>query len=197
MLNTSLMHFSAVTIDIGNVWDILAKTVHLRKESLIGIKECTSRLSDLVQQGEISTLWVSTGPADFVAQWLPRLYSEANEKHVPGPKIDKLVIKHLDLNLANKMQKAGILEPLFYEKLKVNLKTLTCNHALSAHHVKVKCRTWEKLPPFHGFLFREECLIGQWGVGIGGYLHVQTHLNHIRKSDLPNVYSFVLKQFKK
>lgn len=194
----ALNHFSLITIDVGNLWEVLTGVLQVKPSAGVGVQEYTDRLSKLVQSpGPNSTLYVSVGTADFVTPWLTRLYAEpAVGLQTSAPRLDALVLKHIDLNAAEALEAAGALEPRFVERLRLNMEDLQREGSdLTKRAVRFKTCLWKLLPFFHGYLFEDTFLIGPWRVGHGGHLHVRTPLVQGSAKELPNVYQYLRTAF--
>lgn len=196
-LHASLVHYSLITIDVGNLWDTLARAFGGRDDALIGVDEYPQQLSALVQSSGTKTpLYVSVGTGDFLTPWLTRLYSEpATSLDKPTARIERLSVKHIELQAAARFEAAQVLEPNFVRKLELNLNTLKTDSDLVTHGVTLDTSTWQRLPLFHGYLFDDQFLIGPWRVGPSGYLHARTPLYKSSRRDLPNVYNFLQSVF--
>lgn len=196
-IHTSLVHYSLITIDVGNLWDALAGALRGRDDAIVSVGEYAQELSNLMQSpGGNEALYVSVGTGDFLTPWLTRLYSEPiTGLAKPRARVNRLVIKHIDFDAAEAYEAVGVLETGFVAKLRLNLQTLRTDSDLAAHGVSVHTSTWPQLPLFHGYVFGDQFLIESWRVGSGGYLHVRTPLWKGSRRELPNVFDFVLSHF--
>ena len=134
-------------------------------------------LTDLVRSvREPQPLFLSVGSADFVAPWLERLYTAADDAASKEPQISRLILKSLDYALIDRLEGAQVLPPGFGVKLKTNIATIKAIPGIRRNHVKVEERTWTRLPPFAGFLFGDRLLVGPWAVDDDGFLHVRVNI---------------------
>jgi hypothetical protein len=194
-ISVSGIHYSLVSIDIGNLWEVIADAIAGKNANWIGVSEYTKALTDAVaKQNNDGILYVSVGIADFLTPWIRRLCSE-NMINAGGVKIRQIVVKHIHLDLAQQLESIGMLESNFVEKLKLNIGTLQSDPSLKCYNIETVVRPWKTMPFFHGYLLGGDFLIGHWQVGHGGHWHVRTLLFKSDDKKLPNVHAFVKKQF--
>lgn len=194
-ISTSGVHFSLVTINVGNLWEAIAGALTRKKATWIGVSDYTKALTNAVsEQKHDGTLYVSVGTGDFLTPWIRRLYAES-VTDTKCPRIQRLIVKHIDLDKARGLEALKILEPRFVDKLQLNIETLQSDLALKSYGIEVEVRHWPTMPFFHGYLVGKEFLIGHWQFGHGGQLHVRTPLFKSSEEKLPSVYKFVKEQF--
>jgi hypothetical protein len=130
----------------------------------------------ILSSQEYNTLYVSIGAGNYCMGLLERLYNEENFTIWHKPKIEKVVIKKLSDELCSRLVNQNFLEINYLDSIRNNLKTL---HNISERfHVPYEIREWNQLPPFHGYIFGFHLFIHSWVVDKGGYMTVNTVLNH-------------------
>lgn len=167
-----------------------------RRMRFYTVDKYTGALTSLVTRSrEEQSLFVSVGEADYLAQWLGRLYQEPRQAGSREPRISKLIIKRLSDPVISRLQEADVLRQGFGEGLRANLQTLRSIPGIIRNRVEIEERLWNRLPSFHGYLFGDSVLVGPWAVDEAGYLHVQTPLLETKRAAAPSHYEWVRSQF--
>lgn len=184
------------------IFNLQLPTIKLHWERLRGrvrihtVDKYTDVLTRLVTDTvEPQPLYVSVGHADFVSQWLDRLYRETGQIGGTEPRITRLIVKRLSDDAIGKLEEVGALSSGFGEKLASNLKTIRSNPGITRNRVEIQERFWIGLPPFHGYLFGDRLLIGPWSVDEAGHLHVQTPILETRRASTPSRHEWARTQF--
>lgn len=175
------------------IWRSLKKDMRVH----VSVAGYTSSLTKLVTAaGEDRPLLVSIGTGDFLAPWLTRLYHEqAVNPKARRPRLNQLVIKHLDEKLARSLVTLNVLQDGFWDALQTNLNTLRSDPYLKRYNVQIDIRSWPVVPPFHGYLCQDRILVGPWMVNESGHLHVKTPLFEAHRKAASQQYEFVRGQF--
>lgn len=175
------------------LWRTLKKNIKVH----VSITGYTSSLTKLVSvKGEDRTLFASVGTGDFLAPWLTRLYSEhAAQPEKKRPRLNRLVIKHLDEKLARSLESLHVLEEGFWDALQANLRKVRNDPYVKRYGVVIDVHSWQQVPPFHGYLCQNRILVGPWMVNEAGHLHVKTPLFEADRKAVPQQHEFVRKQF--
>lgn len=149
----------------------------------------------VTEDGPKRDLFVSVGDADFVTPWLFRLLEDARSGLVPEPRIRRLFLKRMNQNLIDQHVRNGELPAAFGETLERNLSLLEESELLRQKDIKVHVYEWDKPPPFHGYLFGDHILIGDWITDPTGYRSHRTGHNHITRMKDRKTYALISEKF--
>jgi hypothetical protein len=117
-------------------------------------------------------LYVSVGEAEWVYGFLSRLFHEtANEDN--KPKISELVILHLSKEAALRFENVNLLSVNFYDRMNGNIEGL--KKLSSENKIKFGEILCENFPDYHGFMFGDWTLRGEWTHN-SGIFNVRTSL---------------------
>lgn len=161
-------------------------------EGRVGLtpSDCESLMTRFVTaSGTDQVLYISVGECDFHKRWIPDLYDGTSRRLNGRPRISRIVIKCIAPAVIENYEQRGWLEPRFGENLASNLKSIQARRALK--DVPIDIRYWQDLPPFHGFLFGDDLLMGHWEFN-GEYFHHRTLLYRYTRQANPIEYDTYL-----
>jgi hypothetical protein len=168
------------TIDIVNTNQNLQRIVNSENSYLLKTSldyELFLRLI-LLKNSFDKTLYVSVGEADWVYGFLSRLFQEtANEDN--KPKISKLVVLHLSKEAALRFENDKLLSVNFYDRMNGNIEGL--KKLSSENKIKFGDILCEKFPDFHGYMFGDWTLRGEWTHN-SGIFNVRTSLTAFNRN---------------
>lgn len=141
-------------------------------------------------------LYVSIGEGESLNDWIIRICEEAKSNRISKPQIRTINIRMLSPELCKSLENNGYLSKGYCSRMKNNINKFIKNPLLKEYEINVNITYWNKLPPFHGFIYGKNCFIGSWTVNNNGLLHVRTFLNEFTAEENPDKYDELLKAFK-
>jgi hypothetical protein len=142
------------------------------------------------------TYYASIGEGDWVSCWLNRLCETDLTAGIKMPKIDRIIIKHLNTEFAAQLEKHNLLSPGFSKRMQNNLASIReAEHKLN-YNVDVSIRDWgQTFPRFHGHAIGNWTLVGLWAVDSSGFFHVKTPVQVYHKSVDPSHFNRIIRWF--
>jgi len=129
-------------------------------------------------------LFIAMGELRFFSAWLPR------NKNLVLTKISGLVLLGLHPVRAKRFEKQEKLRPKFTRTMTDNIESLWREIGLPIEH-----RVWPAAGKFHGFIYGDVALTGEWATDDEGYSHVHTGLVETHRDrdskfgDITNAFS--------
>lgn len=159
--------------------------------------EFYQELSNMVTNASVNNdLMISIGEGESLKDWLIRIYGEARAGRVPtAPKISTIRIKTLSEEFCDVLIKAGVLHPSFKTHMQRNIDELQQDDNLKYYNVPIVITRWDRLPPYHGFIYNKRFLINNWQVSPDGFLHVRTSLIDYNADEHASLYNDTIKSF--
>ncbi|MDR2716793.1 MAG: hypothetical protein LBB89_01830 [Treponema sp.] len=125
------------------------------------------------------TLYVSVGEAEWVYGFLSRLLQETTSED-NKPKFSKLAILHLSKEAAERFEKEKRLSVNFYGRMNGNIEGL--KKLSSVNKIKFCSILCEDIPNFHGYMFGNWVLKGEWKRDNSGTYGVRTSLEAFNRN---------------
>jgi hypothetical protein len=177
------LDFSVPTSPNHNAWNSAEKFNTLDPYSVGDVNRViydqsgyAQRLEALVTSSNIprQPLYVAIGSGDFVSSWLPRLI-EKFRRNRRAVRVSSLTILSLAENISREMEANGELAAGFSDRMLNNIEALK-NSFLGPF----EWRVWQSHPVFHGYVYSNSALVGNWARSERGHLDVMTSLEEIR-----------------
>jgi class 3 adenylate cyclase len=163
---------------------------------LLSLREHPEKLLSMITGGsEPSPLFVSAGDLDFISGWIERVFYEAQAFGSQKPKINHIIIKRISDDAIASLAAIGGLPGGFEARMRANIRAMKDSPVLQHEGLVVTERTWNRLPPFHGFLYSDHALVGPWETGLGGILHHKTRLAYFSRTMAPDQFADVERAF--
>jgi hypothetical protein len=151
-------------------------------------------LTDIVTKSDISRdLYVSIGEGEFVYTWITRIFREASPD--AKPKVNRLILKGLSDELIDAYVSTNRLSKNFKNRMDLNLASILEDEQLSRNGVKIEIKYWKSFPEFHGYLYGDDMLIGEWETNDDGSMHVKSPLYYTKRQFFPKQYDFIKHSF--
>ncbi|MBE5228785.1 MAG: hypothetical protein IM550_11540 [Microcystis sp. M54BS1] len=159
-------------------------------EQLTRSEQYYAILTDIVTKKDIlNDLYVSIGEGDFVYAWITRIFHEANLDK--KPKISRLILKRLSDELIDIYISTNRLSINFKNKINRNLEFILEDEQLRQNNVEIEIKYWHTFPKFHGYLYGDDMLLGEWANDAKGYIHVKSPLYYTNRQFFPKQYDFI------
>jgi adenosylhomocysteine nucleosidase len=130
-------------------------------------------LSDMIERINSETLIIVIGEGDVFYPWLRRMYEGLGPR---SPRFKRIVVHRLSDSSIKKLIGRGDLPQQFEARLIRNMGSL--ENLCQQKGVSLRFHSWDDLPPYHGFLYGDEALVGRWGRNGDGMLNVDTVLRY-------------------
>lgn len=158
--------------------------------------EFYSELTQIITKSKYKhDLYISIGEGESLKDWLVRVFEESESKRINEPQIQNIYIKMLSTSLCKELEKNGFLADGFTYRLNKNINDFINNPVWEEHGINVKILYWNKLPPFHGFVYDKYCLVNSWEITDSSVLHVRTNLKSFTGEDNPQRFNEIKRLF--